>query len=115
MSVKRVVDYAELIVDGDMSGNITGPSTNILYTDRVAFQLSWTGDAVGTFAVEGSNDESVWVNLPLDPAVTASGSADDAVIEVETALKFVRLVFTHSSAGTGALLQAHITAKSISG
>ena len=113
MSVKRIVDYASLIVNGDLSDDITGPSTNILYTDRVSFQLSWTGDAEGDFTVEGSNDESVWVNLPLSPTVAAAGSADDAVIEVETALKFIRLKFTHSS-GTGTL-QAHIVAKSISG
>jgi hypothetical protein len=113
MSVKRVVDFASYIVDGDMSANITGDSTNILYTDRVAYQLSWTGTPTGTFTVEGSNDELVWVNLPLDPAVTAAGSADDAVIEVETALKFIRLLYTRSS-GSGTL-QVHITAKSISG
>ena len=55
----------------------------------------------------------MWVDLPLTPAVTAAGSADDAVIEVETALKFVRLFYDRTS-GTGSL-NAHITAKSISG
>lgn len=113
MSSKRVLDYSAYIVDNDMSASFNGPSSNILHTDRVAYQLTWTGTPTGSFTVEGSNDELVWVNLPLSAAVSAAGSADDAVIEIETALKFIRLVYTRSS-GSGNL-DVHITAKSISG
>ncbi len=113
MSVKRVVDHSKLLVDESMTGNITSPSTNILYTDRVGYQLSWAGTPTGDFTVEVSNDETVWVELTLSVAVAAAGGADDAFIDVETAAKFVRLVYTvGSSTGT---LQAHLTAKSISG
>ena len=113
MGSKRVVDYKELIVDGDMSEDITGPSTNILYTDRVGFQLSWTGTPTGSFSIEVSNDEVVWVALTLSATVTAAGSADDAFIDAETAAKFIRVKYSDTS-GSGTL-QAHITAKSISG
>ena len=113
MSVKRVVDFSKYLTAQSMAATVTGASTNVLYTDRVAYQINWTGSAVGIFTVEGSNDEVVWTNLPLSTSVTADNAADDAVIEVETALKFVRLLYTRTS-GTGTL-NAYITAKAISG
>ena len=113
MGSKRTLDYSNLIVDGDMSGNITSASTNILHTDRVGYQLVWTGTPTGDFSVEVSNDEATWVALTLSTAVAAAGSADSAFIDCETAAKFIRLVYTASSS-TGTL-QVHITAKSISG
>jgi hypothetical protein len=113
MSVKRILDFESLIVDGAMVGSITSPATNILYMDRVGYQLSWAGTPTGDFTIEVSNDEVVWVELTLSVPVAAAGSADDAFIDVETAAKFVRVKYTVGS-GTGTL-QAHITAKSISG
>ena len=113
MGVKRTLDYQELVVDGDMSSDVTSSSTNILHMDRVGYQLSWSGTPTGTFSVEVSNDESVWVPLTLSASVAAAGSADDAFIDCETAAKFIRFKYTASS-GSGTL-QAHITGKSISG
>jgi hypothetical protein len=81
---KRVVDYDKYIVDGDMSGNVTGPSTNILYTDRVGYQILYTGTPNGTFSVEVSLDETTWEELSLDTAVAATGSADNHFIDCET-------------------------------
>jgi hypothetical protein len=114
MGSKRIVDFDSLLVDQSMGATFQSPSTNILYTDRVGYQISFTtSDAIGTFSVEVSNDESVWVALTLSTPITAASANDDAFIDVETAAKFVRLVYTRSS-GTGTL-QAHMTAKSISG
>ena len=107
------MDFDKLVVDGDMSGSVTSPSSNILHMDRVGYQISWAGTPVGDFTVEVSNDESTWVELTLSVAVAATGGANDAFIDVETAAKFVRLVYT-SSSSTGTL-QVHITGKSISG
>ena len=113
MGSKRSLSYSELIVDGDMSEDITGPSTNILHLDRVGFQLVWTGTPVGTFSVEVSNDETVWAALTLSAAVIGGGAADNAFIDVETGAAYVRVKYTDTS-GVGTL-QAHIVAKSISG
>ena len=114
MGSKRTLDYDSLLVDQSMSATFQSDSTNILHMDRIGYQISFTtSDAVGTFSVEVSNDESVWVALTLSAAVTAASSNDDAFIDVESAAKFVRLVYTRAS-GTGTL-QAHITGKSISG
>ena len=113
MGAKRVIDTYQSVTDGDMSSDITSPSTNILYTDRVGFQLSWTGTPTGTFSVEISNDEISWVALTLSESIAAAGSADQAFIDCETAAKFIRLKYTAGSS-TG-VLQAKLTAKSISG
>lgn len=113
MGVKRTLDYDQLVVDGDMSSDITSASTNIMNTDRVGYQLSYSGTPTGTFSVQVSNDESVWVDVTFDSTPTAAGQAGTDFLEVETAAKFVRLVYTATS-GTGSL-DAHITAKSISG
>jgi len=111
---KRTLDFSTLEVDKSMGATFQTASTNILHMDRVGYQISFTtSDAIGTFSVEVSNDDTVWVALTLSAAVTAASSDDDAFIDVETAAKFVRLVYTRSS-GTGTL-QAHITGKSISG
>ena len=113
MGSKRTLDYSELVVDGDMSSDITSDSTNIMHTDRVGYQLVWTGTPNGVFTVEVSNDEVTWAELTLSTAITAAGSADNAFIDCETAAKYIRCKYTASSS-TGTL-QAHITAKSISG
>ena len=113
MGSKRSLSYSELIFAGDMSEDITGPSTNILHLDRVAFQLVWTGAPTGSFDVEVSNDETTWVAVTLTTAVTASGSGDTALIDVETGAAFIRIKYNDTS-GTGSL-NAHIVAKSISG
>lgn len=113
MGSKRVIDYSDYIVAGDMSGTITGDSTNILHTDRVGYQIVYTGSPTGTFGVEVSNDETTWQELTLSAAIAATGSGDNHFIDVESACKFVRLVYTFSS-GTGSL-DVKLTAKSISG
>lgn len=111
--VKRTIDYGEYIVDGDLSSDVTGASTNILHTDRVGYQIVYTGTPTGTFSVQVSNDETTWEDLTLSTPVTASGSADNHFIDCETSAKFIRLKYT-SSSGSGTL-QVKLTAKSISG
>ena len=113
MGSKRIVDFDQLIVDGDMSSNVISPSTNILYMDRVGYAISYDGTPTGTFSVEISNDEINWQALTLSTGISAAGSADNHFIDVETAAKYVRLVYTAGS-GSGSL-QVHVTAKSISG
>ena len=76
MGSKRTLDFDKLVVNGDMSSNITSPSTNILHTDRVGYQLVWTGTPAGTFSVEVSNDETTWAELTLSTAITGGGAAE---------------------------------------
>ena len=113
MGVKRVIDTYQLITDGDMSSDVTSDTTNILYTDRVSYQISYTGTPTGSFSVQISNDETTWENMTLSTAVSAAGSADNHFIDCETGAKYIRLKYT-SSSGSGTL-QVKLVAKSISG
>jgi hypothetical protein len=113
MSVKRVIDIFKSVVDGDMSADVVSPSTNILYTDRVGFQISYTGSPTGVFSVQVSNDESIWQDLTLSVAIEAAGSADNHYIDAETSARHIRLKYTRES-GSGTL-QVSLVAKSISG
>ena len=63
MSTKRVADFSGSIVDGDMSGNLTSISSNILHMDRAGFQIVFTGAPTGTFSGQVSNDEVSWIEL----------------------------------------------------
>lgn len=111
MGTKRVVNNAEFIVDGDLSGDITSDSIDIMGCDRVGLQLVWTGAAVGTFEIQVSNDDTNWIGIGVS-TVAPAGAGDEGFIDAETAARYVRL-FYDSGSSTGTL-QAHIVAKSIS-
>lgn len=99
-----------------MAATITSSPTNVQYLDNVVYELSWpsTGSPNGTFAVQASEDYQVsstgtvtnsgtWVPLTLSSTITATGSADQALIDLnQIPFSWIRLVYTRSS-GTGTL------------
>jgi hypothetical protein len=105
----------KIITAGDMSAaSITSSAAEIKLQDNIGIQLSWTGSPVGTFAVQISadhNEDSMgnvitagnWISLPLNPAIVASGSADNAYIDLnQQSAQYIRVVYTKTS-GTGTL------------
>ena len=113
-----------IITAGNMaSASITSSVVEIRNQDNVGIQLSWTGTAVGTFAVQISINHAEdangnvtvagdWVALPLSPTIAAAGSADSAIIDLnQMSASYIRVVYTRSS-GTGTL-NAYITAKGV--
>ena len=88
------------LVNISLDANITGEAIAIDLIDRIAFQVNWTGTPTGQFFVQVSNDKTAWVTLPLSEDVVAAGVADDALIDVETAARYIRLIYTRTS-GTG--------------
>lgn len=104
MSRKNVVNYEVLneeVVDGY---GVTSDATNIAFLDNSSYQLSWTGDLEGTFAVEASNNydpikntgsfEAVTFNPPLGEAEGTEGSY---LIDLnQLPFKWVRLAFTRT-------------------
>jgi hypothetical protein len=124
MSTKRKLSPYQIITSGDMSqASITSTPTNIQYLDNVGIQLTWTGAPVGTFSIQISSDyqrdaqgnvtnAGNWVTLPLSPAITASGSADTAYIDMtQLSAPWVRVLYTKTS-GTGTL-QGYVTGKTV--
>lgn len=102
-STKNALKSFHAIIDGDMSGNLTSPVTNILLLDNISVQLVWTGTPTGDFEVQGSLNEIAWEALPLSPAPAAAGAADQALIDMnQLSYPFIRVVYTATS-GTGVL------------
>lgn len=70
--------------------------------DNLAIVLHWTGSAVGAFTMQMSNDGIVWASKTLSPTVTPNNAEATALIDITTAAKYVRLVYTATS-GTGSV------------
>lgn len=119
----NLVKPVNIITDGDMSSSITSSVVEIMYQDNIAIQLDWDGTPTGSFEFQISNnhredilgnvvEEGTWVTLPLDPAITASGSADNALVDLnQLGAAYVRVVYTAVS-GSGTL-NAVLTAKGV--
>jgi len=103
-----------VITAGDMSGSLTSQVVEVKNQDNVGFQLHWTGTPTGTFSFQVSSDyfqdingnvvnAGHWITLPVTPAITASGSGDDAYVDlVQISAMYARVVYT-SSSGAGTL------------
>lgn len=103
-------------VPGNMLSTLQSNPTNISGMDDVGYSGSFTGAPVGTFSVQASVDYQPglaptdypinagnWVTLPLNAAVTASGSPDNFFIDITLiSAPWIRLVYTPTS-GTGTL------------
>lgn len=97
-----------------MATSLTSPVVEIRNQDNVGIQLHWTGAPVGDFDFQVSSDHvqdsqgnvtnaGNWVSLPLSPAISAAGSADDAYVDLnQMSAMYCRIVYTRTS-GTGSL------------
>jgi hypothetical protein len=100
--------------------------TNVNRISLVSYTVAWTSGVTGTITVQGSNDYTEpstlsenplnagnWVDIPLSNPVTATGSANNALIALpQTSPAWVRLVFTDTSGGTNTgTLKAYISGK----
>lgn len=118
MASKMVSPPFQVCASVTMAGTtvFTSSATSILYRDSVSYQFNWTGNPVGTFAIQGSNDynpgqmESAgslnngsWNPLTLSPTpAAASGSATYLVNMNQLAFSYVRFTYTNST-GSGVL------------
>ena len=89
-----------------MASTITGPSCSLTDLPKYCFQTVYTGctNAVGTFQIQGSNDNTNWV--PITGATvtlsTFTGSDTDLYEIIQASYYYVRLVYTATS-GSGTL------------
>jgi len=119
MGVKRVLPAYQIIpnagipnrpnsvaVSGTMTGTnvITSNPSNIENWDNIGFQVSWTGNAVGTLAVLCSIDGTNYFALTFSPALTQPAGASGGFLINATQLPYPWVVFQYTNAsGTGAL------------
>lgn len=116
MSSRPLLRPQKVIINGDMSSDVTSLVTNINMISCIGYTISWTGTPTGTFSVEVSQDyvapvgvqdeplnAGTWVAVNLSVPVVASGTPDTAFIDVDiTGAAYVRLKYTRTS-GTGTL------------
>lgn len=103
MALKNIIKPHHLMVDGDMSGNLTSDAVDVTYTDNVGFQLTFTGSPTGEFSCEGTIDEVSWSALTFSSTPQATGSGDTHLLNVnQIPYKKLRVVYARTS-GTGTL------------
>jgi hypothetical protein len=108
MATKNVNNFHQ-IVDGDMTNDIASPSTNTLRSDNVSIHLSFTGNAVGVFRAEGSNDNVNWEPLDFGAPILASGAPDNHLLSLPMySLSFIRTIYD-STSGVGVLNSRIVT------
>lgn len=128
MSTRTSLRPNPVIVDGDMSDDITSDPTVLNGLTRVSYDFSWTGSTpVGTMAAQVSNSYTIepdgspgapgdWTTIPImlsDGSVALSapvtGNSGTGFFDIQTGAYAVRCVFT-STSGTGTL-QAIVAGK----
>lgn len=122
MSSRPQLSPYPVIIDGDMSGNITSKVTIIDKLSLMSYSVSWVGTVpVGSMTVEVSNDYSqnvdgtvknagLWTALPLDATASVTGSPDNGFIDIDLQAGYaMRLRYVRTS-GTGTM-QAILASK----
>lgn len=76
----------------------------MLCMDTASLEIQWTGNCVGTFSVEGSNNGSVW--YPTNTEVTnptGVGAADSTLVNLNwVGFRYLTLSYANTS-GSGTL------------
>lgn len=113
MSRKNVAQKFNVITNGDMSGSLTSVISDCEQLDRIAYTGQWAGTGVsGSITVYKSDDKVLWSELPLNAALTLSGTSGDFVLEcTEVNFKYIKLVYTFAG-GTG-VLNVHYHANTV--
>ena len=121
MSTRPQLSPFPVILNGDMSANITGAATIIQKISMVSYGFSWAGATpVGTISVQVSNDYSLlangqvgnagtWTVLPISyqgstvNSVPVTGNTGNGFIDIDQIAAYaIRVVYT-STSGTGTL------------
>jgi hypothetical protein len=115
--IKKVIFNAS-----DMSGSLISDPIELIYLDNVSLLLVWTGTPTGTFKIEVANEfpadmanpsyTPTWVDLPLTPAIIATGAGDSAFIDfTQIPSAFMRVKYNRSG-GSGSL-NGSVTSKKV--
>lgn len=116
MSAKTILRPYQVLSAGDMSTSITSAPTNVQMIDNAGYSLSWSGTPVGAFSFQCSADYTpgtfpsdypvnagTWTTMTLSANITASGSPDNAYVDLTLlSAPWIRVVYTRTS-GSGSL------------
>ena len=129
MSAKTILVPYNVIppIAGNMLSILVSLPTKVQMEDVIGYSLNWSAGATGTFSFQCSADYTpnapfpsdysasagTWTPITLNNTITASGTADNAYVDLQLlSAPWVRVVYTPAS-GTGTL-SAWVTAKSLS-
>jgi hypothetical protein len=110
---KNALYPSRQVSGASLATNYFGPVINVQYLDNVYFALNFSGNPVGTFAIQGSGDAgATWQNIRLLTSPVAAGAPDSIGIEINQApMPLLRVAYTRIS-GTGTM-DIWVTAKAI--
>jgi len=114
MSSRPLLKPQKVVVGQASNADFTSLVTNVNMISLVSYNVKWEAGVTGSFTVEGCNDyvtpvgvqnyqvdTGSWVAIPLASPVTASGTANSALINIQmNGSAYVRLKFTDTSGGT---------------
>jgi hypothetical protein len=115
MASRPLLKPQQVMTDVVADQSRIGLVTNVNMVSMISYNIFWEAGVTGDFSVEVCNDyvapvgvqdyeldSGHWVPLTLTVPVSATGTADSALIDVVlTAACYVRLVFTDTSGGMG--------------
>lgn len=114
MSSRPQLNPQPVIINGDMSGDLTSLVTIIQKISKISYTCDWNGSSpVGEIIVEVSNDYSQnadgsvknagsWEQLPLSATASVTGNTGIGAIDIESSFYAIRLKYIRTS-GTGTL------------
>src|SRR5271166_2510462 len=111
MSAKTILKPYQVVSNGNMSTTITSNPTNVQMIDNAGYSLAWTGVPVGTFSFQCSADYTpgtypsdypanpgTWTTMTLSANITASGSPDNAYVDLTLlSAPWIRVQYVPSS------------------
>jgi len=115
MGRKNVIDGFSSISAGDMSGDITGTVSDVLFTDNIGMQATWSGTApVGELLVQGSNDGITYTDLDFGVPIAVTGTPGNLLININQFPYSKIRVYYDRTSGSGTL-NVKLTSKQIGG
>jgi hypothetical protein len=111
---KNVILPTKIIDAGTMTGTttLTSDVVDTQYIDNVGIHFVWTGTAVGTFTVEGSTDGTTYRALDFGATLSASGSASDHLLSIQS-FPFCYLRAKYVNASSTGTLNCFVTGKEL--
>lgn len=81
-----------------MSQDLYSEAIEVSSVSLIGLSLSFTGDAVGEFFVQASNDKDTWVNMSFtEGQILANGNGSHALSIKDYPFRYVRIAYIHTS------------------
>ena len=107
MAKKTTISTIKFVEAGSATAGFSSDVIDMLGMDKVSAYMEVTGTATGLAALHYSNDGISFIAS----ASTATLASVDAVLELETSLRYVKLVVAAGGTGT---VDVHVCGKSLS-